>query len=100
MNALRALRLLGWLEGGSLLCLICVAMPLKYLCAWPLGVRVLGGLHGLLFLLFLSSVYRCASELRWSLRRSLLACASAALPCGTFFFNRWLASLERSNRVE
>jgi integral membrane protein len=73
MNALRTLRVLGLLEGGSLLFLICVAMPLKYFCHWPLAVRVTGGIHGLLFLLFVSAVYRCASELHWPARHALLA---------------------------
>ena len=90
MNALRALRVLGLLEGGSLLFLICVAMPLKYLFRWPLAVRVVGGIHGLLFLLFLSAVYRCASELHWPARRALLACVAAVLPGGTWLLNRWL----------
>jgi len=90
MSALRALRVLGLLEGGSLLLLICVAMPLKYLFHWPLAVRVVGGIHGLLFLLFLSAVYRCASELHWPARRALLACFAAVLPGGPWLLNRWL----------
>lgn len=90
MSALRALRIVGLLEGGSLLFLLCVAMPLKYICHWPLAVRVVGGIHGLLFLLFLSSVHRCAAELHWPLPRALLACATAVLPGGTWFLNRWL----------
>lgn len=94
MNPLRTLRIAGLLEGGSLLCLLGIAMPLKYFFHWPLAVRMVGGLHGLFFLLFLSSVYRCASELSWPIRRSLLACASAFVPGGTFWLNRRLASLE------
>lgn len=90
MNALRTLRVLGLLEGGSLLFLLCVAMPLKYFYHWPLAVRVGGGMHGLLFLLFLSSVYRCATELNWPARRALLACGAAVLPGGTWLLNRWL----------
>jgi integral membrane protein len=90
MSALRALRVLGLLEGGSLLLLLCVAMPLKYFCHWPLAVRAVGGIHGLLFLLFLASVYRCASELRWPARHALFACAAALLPGGPWLLNRWL----------
>jgi hypothetical protein len=46
MRSLQQLRWLSRVEGASLLLLICVAMPLKYLGGWPLGVRVLGSLHG------------------------------------------------------
>ena len=90
MNTLRALRVFGFLEGGSLLLLLGVAMPLKYFLHWPLAVRILGGIHGLLFLLFLSAVYRCSSELRWPARRALLVCAAAVLPGGPWILNRWL----------
>jgi len=54
MNALARLRLVTWLEGLSLLTLLFVAMPLKHVFGMPLAVRVVGSVHGLLFLLFIS----------------------------------------------
>lgn len=46
------LRRLALLEGLTLLVLILVAVPLKYLAHWPLGVRIVGPVHGLAFLVY------------------------------------------------
>lgn len=90
MSALRVLRLYAFLEGSSLLLLLFVAMPLKHLFGLPLAVRVVGGVHGLLFLLFVSALYRVASEHDWSRRKILTALAAALVPGGTFVLDRRL----------
>nr|WP_037583279.1 DUF3817 domain-containing protein [Stigmatella aurantiaca] len=90
MNALRSLRLIGLLEGLSFLALLFIAMPLKYLLEWPLAVRVVGSLHGLLFLLFVSALFRVATEHHWPLRRSFTAFGASLVPFGTFVLDRAL----------
>ena len=47
-----SLRQLALVEGLTLLVLILVAVPLKYAAHWPLGVRIVGPLHGLAFLAY------------------------------------------------
>lgn len=47
-----SLRHLALLEGLTLLLLILVAVPLKYAAQWPLGVRIVGPIHGLAFLVY------------------------------------------------
>ncbi|HEY0468293.1 MAG TPA: DUF3817 domain-containing protein [Polyangiaceae bacterium] len=90
MSAINTLRLYALLEGSSLLLLLFVAMPLKYLAGLPLAVRIVGGVHGLLFLLFVSALVRAASERGWPLRKSLLALAAAFVPGATFVLDRAL----------
>ncbi|MET0793869.1 MAG: DUF3817 domain-containing protein [Polyangiaceae bacterium] len=90
MSALRSLRLYTWLEGSSLLFLVCVAMPLKHVFGMPLAVRVVGSVHGLLFLLFVTALLRARSERSWPSRRTLWALASAFLPGGSFLLDRAL----------
>ena len=90
MSALRMLRLYGFLEGASLLLLVLVAMPLKYLYGLPLAVRIVGSVHGLLFLLFVAALVRTASELGWPIRRSLLGLGASLVPGGTLVFDRSL----------
>ena len=46
------LRLIGFLEGVSLLVLLGIAVPLKHCYGNPVLVRAVGPVHGLLFLLF------------------------------------------------
>ena len=73
MTALRHLRLVALLEGSSFLVLLFIAMPLKYLAGLPLAVRIVGLVHGVLFLVFLAVLYRAGSARRWPLRRWLIA---------------------------
>lgn len=39
-------RFFGFIEGASLLILLCIAMPLKYAAGYPEAVRIVGSLHG------------------------------------------------------
>ena len=87
MTALRQLRLIAFLEGTSFLALLFIAMPLKYLASLPLAVRIVGSVHGVLFLVFMAALYRAGSERRWPLRRWLIAFVSSVVPFGTFIFD-------------
>jgi integral membrane protein len=90
VTTLRHLRLVAFLEGSSFLVLLFVAMPLKYLADQPLAVRIVGSIHGLLFLIFLAALYRAGIVRRWPLRRSVHAFVASIVPFGTFVFDRSL----------
>jgi integral membrane protein len=90
MTALRQLRLVALLEGTSFLVLLFIAMPLKYLAALPLAVRIVGSVHGVLFLMFMAVLYRAGTARGWPLRRWLIAFGSSVVPFGTFMFDRSL----------
>ena len=62
MSGVRMLWLLSRAEGASLLALVFVAMPLKYGFDLPLAVRIVGMLHGVLFLALLSTGARVWME--------------------------------------
>jgi integral membrane protein len=90
MSALRFLRVVGLLEGLSFVVLLFVAVPLKHVFGLPLAVRVVGSVHGLLFILFASTLYRVATEQEWPVRRSLMAFVASLLPFGPFVLDRSL----------
>lgn len=90
MSALSNLRVYAFLEGASLIALVFVAMPLKYLYGMAIATRIVGGVHGILFLLFASALYRAANERHWPLRRTLGALGAAFVPGGTFVLDRAL----------
>jgi integral membrane protein len=100
MTALRRLRIVAFLEGLSFLVLLFVAMPLKYLAGQPLAVRVVGSLHGALFILFLVALWRAATERRWPASRWSLAFVSSIVPFGTMVFDRSLRREVGGQRVE
>jgi len=83
------LRLVGFLEGISLLVLAGIAVPLKYVYGDPYWVKVMGPVHGLLFLLFVINTLSVGVEYRWRFTTTtwkvLLACI---VPFGTFYVDR------------
>lgn len=76
---------LAFLDGIALLVLGFVAVPVKYLLDLPLGVKILGPVHGTLFLsLMIASLSAVA---RGALRPRLAALlfVGALLPFGAFY---------------
>ena len=96
-DPLARLRIVGMMEGASFLVLLGIAMPLKYLAGLPMAVRVVGMLHGLLFILFVAAVAQVSVSMRWPVRRVFAALAASVLPFGPFVFD---AHLRRVSAVE
>ena len=96
-HTLRQLRAVAILEGTSFVVLLLIAMPLKYLAGLPLAVRIVGALHGFLFLVFLLALLRAAVAHRWPARRILLALLASVVPFGMIPFDR---SLRRDLRQD
>ncbi len=90
MKPLEQFRVVALAEGVSYVVLVFVAMPLKYFADAPLAVRIVGALHGALFVLFVVTLLRAASDRRWPLLRWAVAFASSLVPFGTFVFDRSL----------
>jgi integral membrane protein len=82
------LRIIGFLEGISLLVLLFIAVPVKYIGHYPAIVKTLGPIHGALFLLFIVNTISVGVEQRWkwgTTAKVLLACI---IPFGTFYIDR------------
>ena len=77
----------GLAEGMSFLLLLGVAMPLKYMAGMPQAVRVMGSLHGALFIAYLATVYFAASTWKWPGAKTAMAVVAAVLPFGPFWFD-------------
>ena len=88
ISSLNTLRILANLEGGSLILLIFVAVPLKYLFGIPQATQFIGPIHGILFLLFVVKTLSFAVEKGWKFKeitwKILLACI---IPFGTFYID-------------
>ena len=76
---------LAFLDGIALLLLVFIAVPLKYLLDLPLGVKILGPIHGTLFLSLMIASLSAVS--RGTLRPGLAALlfVGALLPLGAFY---------------
>lgn len=95
-TALQRLRLIGFFEGTSAILLFAVAMPLKYLAGQDLAVKIVGSLHGGLFVLFVLSVLEVSIRHNWWGWKWILSTATASIvPGGTFVLDVWLKKQER-----
>ena len=84
------LRLIGLAEGISLLVLLGIAMPLKYMAGQPEAVKITGWIHGLLFVLFMFAALAAYFQYSWPFKRLIFAFVAAFFPFGTFVFDAQL----------
>ena len=84
---LKALFLMGLIEGTSTLVLFFIAMPLKYQWEMPEAVSIVGSIHGALFvILVLMFLYgRWVVPLSWAM--VLLGFVAAIVPFGPFLID-------------
>ena len=82
----RNLHLAGLAEGISFLLLLGIAMPLKYLADIPQAVRIVGSLHGLLFIGYLLTVLMAVDAGKFDRTRIIMALLAAIIPFGPFWF--------------
>jgi integral membrane protein len=87
------LRIIGYLEGISLLVLIFIAVPMKYYFGNPSLSKILGPIHGAIFLLFLFNALSVGVEQNWKFKTTtwkiIIACF---IPFGTFYIDAKILS--------
>ena len=88
MNSPRTVQWLGVVAGLSFLVLLFIAMPLKYVFHEPLAVRIVGGVHGLLFLAFAATLLSAKFEHEWSLGRAARLFGASLVPFGFLWIAR------------
>lgn len=74
-------------EGVSFLVLLLIAMPLKYMADWPIGVTIIGGIHGLLFIAFLVMAWEVKKEFKKDWNWVFKSFIASILPFGTFWMD-------------
>ena len=89
------LRLAGITEGISFLLLLFVAMPLKYFAGMPEAVKIMGWIHGLLFILYIMALIDIRLWLRWKWMRMFVAFLASLIPFGTFLMDSQLRKEEK-----
>ncbi|WP_062049022.1 DUF3817 domain-containing protein [Bacillus sp. JCM 19034] len=87
-------RLVGFVEGLSLITLLFIAMPLKYGADIPIAVTIVGSAHGVLFLLYIAFVLFMTATVRWSWKWFIGASAVAFIPFGNFVLDRKLKNAD------
>ncbi|WP_089264834.1 DUF3817 domain-containing protein [Tardiphaga sp. OK246] len=88
--ALRRVKLASATEASTLVLLVCIAMPIKYIAGLPEAVRIAGPIHGLAFLYYAWCLLTTFSAGLWSRRQAALLALAAFLPFAGFFSCRFL----------
>ena len=78
------LRAVGMIEALSFLMLLGIAMPLKYFADLPEAVRIVGWVHGILFIGFFVVLMLARDAMGWNFRWTALVLLAALLPFGPF----------------
>lgn len=81
-------------EGVSFLTLLFIAMPMKYFMGMPEVVRIVGSIHGVLFVLYVGLLAMLHFRQRWSFIFSLYAMIASVIPFGTFMLDKHLREKE------
>jgi len=87
------------IEGYSYLVLVFIAMPLKYLFAIPLAVKVVGMIHGVLFIMFCYYLVKAWQESKWSFKENIIFFIASLIPFGTFFTKTKIKTYELKSFV-
>lgn len=91
---MKSKKLLQWFravaiaEGISFIVLLGIAMPLKYVCNLPMAVRVVGMIHGILFISFITLAWENMNTLKKSYGWFGRAFAFSVIPFGTFILDK------------
>lgn len=91
---LRTFRKVSLAEGCSLLVLLFIAMPLKYFLNFPEAVKVVGWIHGVLFILYAAMLVALELKYRWSFLFFVGAFVASLIPFGTFVLDKFLKEKE------
>jgi integral membrane protein len=89
-NPISVFRLAAFAEAASFIVLLTIAMPLKYFWGMPVAVRIIGSLHGGLFLIYCGALLQCVRVAEWPGGRTLQFFIASLIPFAPFFLDRRL----------
>ena len=79
---------LGRLEGISLLVLMLIAMPMKYIMHEPEMVKQVGRAHGGLFIAYVIAAAAISDAKNWDKKKLYRSWVLSCVPFGTFIFEK------------
>lgn len=84
-GALLRYRILAMAVGTGLLVLVLVGMPLQYAAHKPEVVKIVGPIHGFLYIVYLVSAFEVFVRGRWPLRRLIPMILAGLVPFLAFY---------------
>jgi integral membrane protein len=90
-TALEKFRLINYIEGISFLILLFIAMPLKYIAGIAIATKIMGSIHGMLFIIFLILLAQAHDQYKFKVKFTLLLIFASFLPFGTTWTDKMLS---------
>ncbi|MCF8714408.1 DUF3817 domain-containing protein [Joostella atrarenae] len=81
-------RLISILEGISYLLLFGITMPLKYLMDMGGPNKIVGYIHGILFVTYVVMAFVFFKRLKWSYKTLFIVLLCSIIPFGTFWMEK------------
>jgi integral membrane protein len=75
-------------EGISFLIILGITMPLKYLMHNGTPNKIVGMIHGALFIYYIIAVFLVKDKFGWDLKKTAIALIAAVIPFGTFYVEK------------
>lgn len=94
ISSIRWFRFTALAEAISYLVLLGIAMPLKYVWHQPLAVKVVGMLHGVLFVIFCLTLALAMKAGRWSMLRAAGLFLASLVPLLPFWLDARIRTWE------
>ena len=84
-KSVQRFNLINTIEGYSYLVLLFIAMPLKYLLDQPDAVKIVGMIHGILFISLVLLMIPAYFQAKWKFKCNILFFIASLIPFGTFY---------------
>ncbi len=81
---------LGTLEGLSYLAILFITMPLKYMLGVPEPSKLVGLIHGILFIGYVVMLAKLRANQLVSSKNTIILFALSIIPFGTFYLKRFI----------
>lgn len=94
---LRNFRYVALAEATTFLALL-AASVVKHTGGSEIGVKILGPIHGLLFIVYVVMALNLREEAGWTGKQTFWILVGAVLPFGGYVVDWWLAQRERDSR--
>lgn len=93
-NIYQNFRIISIIEGISYLILLFIAMPIKYFIYNPYPVKIIGMIHGLLFIAFLIALYQFKKKYSYSFLNSFKLFIYSLLPFGFIAIDKKIKNMK------
>jgi len=94
MKSVKNFGLINTTEGYSYLLLLFVAMPMKYALGIAIATKIVGMIHGILFITFLILLATASKEAQFKTKDIALFFIASLIPFGTFYTKKKIQAYE------